>query len=313
MGNNQQDVITINLDLVLGEEKNISDIISSISSSAIREKDGKEIPSKVKVKTEIINSKNPNFMKTAENEIPEDNIKDNVSINNLDNSFSLFNKRNSDVINDTNSISNINNDEGDKNKPKDKIKFNNLKSKTRLPDDDDTYENINTPEKPQENNIDLNIAKNNKSKDNKITINGTTPLDQNLDNNEGSYYKKSQIRSNNIDLNDSKNDLELSQSVYFGNNYILERYLKLIQQGYIPLFMKLDDYQALFFFIRETSTLKSLLRVYLQHCPKTDEGLKDNIKLYNEERQLDINKRLKDLNLGPFSIIRNVEKETKGK
>ena len=61
----------------------------------------------------------------------------------------------------------------------------------------------------------------------------------------------------------------------------------------------------LFFFIKRESTLKSLVKAYIKNCPKTDEGIVNDIKLYDGDELLDINKPISELNLEPFCKINN--------
>ena len=83
----------------------------------------------------------------------------------------------------------------------------------------------------------------------------------------------------------------------------LEQSVEMIQKGYLQIFLKLNNCEALYFFIKEESTLKSLIRAYLKNNPKANKGLENDIKLYNGNKNLDINKSIKELKLGYFSRI----------
>ena len=83
----------------------------------------------------------------------------------------------------------------------------------------------------------------------------------------------------------------------------LEQSVEMIQKGYLPIFLKLNNCEALYFFIKEESTLKSLIRAYLKNNPKANKELENDIKLYNGNKNLDINKSIKELKLGYFSRI----------
>ena len=115
-----------------------------------------------------------------------------------------------------------------------------------------------------------------------IKIAGKTPIEPegNVDINQGSNYDKNKDKDNYVGLQYSINDLELSQSVYIAKENILNQYKTMIEKGYLPVFLTLKDNPAYFFFIREESTLKSLVRMYYRNCSKTDEGFEKDTKLY---------------------------------
>ena len=191
------------------------------------------------------------------------------------NELSLFNSKNiKEIINEKNDEINNNNEK--------KEKINILK------------EGVNEVTKfGEEKNVDNN-------NNNKIT-----PEEGNKSNNIGANYQKNE-NGDNKGFNWVEKDLDLSQSVIMKDSQdILGQSFDMINKGYIPLLMKLDNFKPLFFFIKRESTLKSLVKAYIKNCPKTDEGIVNDIKLYDGDELLDINKPISELNLEPFCKINN--------
>ena len=120
----------------------------------------------------------------------------------------------------------------------------------------------------------------------------------NFDNNKGRF------QGNNIGFNYSDNDLSLSQSVYL-KQQSLEESQQFIDKGFLPVFLKINDFSPLYFFINQESTLNSLLREYIRNIPETDDGILNKIKLYHKNILLDFNKKIRELGLKPYSIITN--------
>ena len=178
-----------------------------------------------------------------------------------------------------------------------------VESKTKFDDEgNESIDKPKTPLKENNDNIDMNISNNHKEENTETKINGITPIGDNIDNNQGSINKaKNKDVYQNFQFLDG--DLEMSQSVILGQNN-LEQSQQLMNEGYLPIFMKLDDYKPLFFFIKEESTLKSLLKMYIKNLPETDMG-NEVSKLYVGKKLLDKDKQIQDLDLSPYSIITN--------
>ena len=70
----------------------------------------------------------------------------------------------------------------------------------------------------------------------------------NFDNNKGRF------QGNNIGFNYSDNDLSLSQSVCLERQF-LEEFQQLIDEGFLPVFLKINDFSPIIFFINQESTL----------------------------------------------------------
>ena len=120
----------------------------------------------------------------------------------------------------------------------------------------------------------------------------------NFDNNKGRF------QGNNMGFNYSDNDLSLSQSVYLEHQF-LEEFQQLIDEGFLPVFLKINDFSPIIFFINQESNLNSLLREYIRNIPEADDGILNKIKLYHKNILLDFNKKIRELGLNPFSIITN--------
>ena len=330
MGNNQKsepEVIQITLNTkfdmnTLFGGKDLGAPQPVFEASAVG-KSGKKYP--VKIISQIENN-NETHSDTNNNSITKPTETDDKTINeknvnsiNINNSFSLFN---TDNINNNNINDNNNENINDKNKEDKNIisKNNNknsflkegVKSGTIIGDEEeDKQEKENKHQTPGGiNNIDMNIAQNKQEENSQIKIAGKTPIEPegNVDINQGSNYDKNKDKDNYLNMQYSNKDLEMSQSVVLKDP--LAESQQFYEQGYLPLFIKLNNYKPLCFFIKEDSTLKSLVRLYLKNCPETDEGLEKDIELYNKGRSLDINKQIKYFNLKPYSIITNI-KETK--
>ena len=71
------------------------------------------------------------------------------------------------------------------------------------------------------------------------------------------------------------------------------------------MFLKINDFSPLYFFINKESNLNSLLREYIRNIPEADDGILNKIKLYHKNILLDFNKKIRELGLNPFSIITN--------
>ena len=116
---------------------------------------------------------------------------------------------------------------------------------------------------------------------------------------------KIEDKKNNDKENIERTNIEFTRINLDSYNDSLEFILQMIQKGYIPLFMKLNDYKPLYFFTRGKITLKYWVEFYIKWCPETDEELVNDIRLYHDQRLLDINTPIEFLNLQPLSIIRN--------
>ena len=206
--------------------------------------------------------------------------------------------KNDKSINDNNINNNNNNDLNKKNILKEGVQ-----SRTKFGDEDEQEQennNNNFPQTPQGENIDINLARNPYQN----SINKSTPSEENKDNNIGFAFQNDEKEDKYIGFNSSNKDLELSQSIYLKDD--LEKSMQMVEEGYVAILMKLNDYKPLYLFAKEESNLKSLVKVYNQNCPETDKGMENDLKLYEGKRPLDINKPIKYLNLRqPLCVVTN--------
>lgn len=232
-------------------------------------------------------------------------MKNEDDINNQKNE-NYENNNNNDIrdINNNEPIIDINNNNNNNNNEYNK-KENEIKTDLGKDEEEEKKESI----PPTPNSIFTNggFFNNNEQKeeDKKETDKG-----EDCDMNQGSHYQKELKKGNFMDFNYNMDDLEISQSVVFfqGNNY-LEQTQNMIEKGYYPLFIKLDNHEPLFFGIKGESPLRSLIKAYIKNMPQTDEGIIDNIKLYSGDKPLDLDKQIKNLELEELSIITNKKNE----
>ena len=291
--------IDINQDI----NKKFNEINLSTSDESNRDNNTK----RKKEKKDNINNSINNFS-IFSNEFSNNNDKYENSINNNNNNINNDNIISNNVIND-----NKNNDKNNDIKNKNSFLKEGVQSGTDFGnEEEDKQEKDKKHQTPGGiNNIDMNIAQNKQEENSQIKIAGKTPIEPegNVDINQGSNYDKNKDKDNYLNMQYSNKDLEMSQSVVLKDP--LAESQQFYEQGYLPLFIKLNNYKPLCFFIKEDSTLKSLVRLYLKNCPETDEGLEKDIELYNEGRSLDINKQIKYFNLKPYSIITNIKEMKK--
>ena len=91
--------------------------------------------------------------------------------------------------------------------------------------------------------------------------------------------------------------VEINKIIFYKD--INERMAK----GYFPLFLKINEEKPQFFFVIRDSTLRSVLRHYLKE--KNINESEDSFTLYNGNEELDIDKKIDELNLKPLTYIKN--------
>ena len=260
--------------------------------------------------------------------------KDNNKDNNINNSFSLFNSSksndngNDNIIKNNNERKYIINDEinhnlNQINNNNEIIKYNinnginnngnqlnnnnfmneGVKQVTKFGDEEDDKEKENSHQTCTGENIDMNRPINKDIENNEL--NKPTDFGDNKDMNQGAGFNKPNDMGDNYNgINFSNGDLELSQSVVLGE-FSKDKIAEYLQNGYFPLFFKINNYSPVFFVIKETSTLKSLAREYVRNCPQTDDGILENIEFYWKDKQLNKDLQIKYLQLKPYAIITN--------
>ena len=291
----------------------------------------KNIDNNIARKPDNNNNNNINNINNIDNNISrkkEDN-NSNININNSNNNsksnndelnnFSIFDKKNSsEFIKDNNNIDkNIaKNKDIDNNKNINDIKNKNnehnflkegVQANTNPGKEEKKEEKVQIVQTDEGKNIDNNLP-NNKYEEKEILINNKTPVSENIDINQGSSYNKNNIEENKdnyLGINYSKGDLSLSQTFYQNKEESLGDSIQMMEKGYCSLFLKLNNNTPIFFHVKEEDTLKTLIQAYIQKLPETKKEIKDDIKLYNNNKSLDLNTPIKKLNLLPFCIIKN--------
>ena len=311
----------------------------------VNEENGEKLPHNLKINQYLSNNNiSDSLAKTRPSENDKSSIKtNNINNNNLNennkedgkvNKFSIFNSQNiADISNINNSvIPDINNqidiNENNNNYEikninntfNENIINNNNKNQKKENNNDFMREGVNATKfgdekEEKENNkpptpfgeVDMNIGSSKNKKENEEEKK-ETDRGINRDMNQGNFVKEEygEKVDQHLDINYSNSDLELSQSVIFmtGNN-LLEQTQNIMKKGYFPLLLKIDNNEAMFLAIKETSPLKSLFKVYLKNCPNTDLGILDEIKIYHKKRLLNIEEQIENLNLQPLDIITN--------
>ena len=236
-----------------------------------------------------------------------DNGNNNIINNNVKNNINDVINHNANQINNNNEINNnnINNEINNNGNQLNNNNFMNegVKQVTKFGDEEDDKEKENSHQTCTGENIDMNRPINKDIENNEL--NKPTDFGDNKDMNQGASFNKPNDMGDNYNgINFSNGDLELSQSVVLGE-FSKDKIAEYIQNGYFPLFFKINNYSPRFFFIKETSTLKSLAREYVRNCPQTDDGILENIEFYWKDKQLNKDLQIKYLQLKPCSVITN--------
>ena len=269
----------------------------------------------------INNIDNNKKKKKEDNDNNINNSNNNSKSNNDElNNFSIFDKNNSSEFNKNNDNNiDINipknkdiNDNKNINDIKNKNKENNflkegVQANTNPGKEEKKEEKVQILQTDEGKNIDNNLP-NNKYEEKEILINNKTPVSENIDINQGSSYNKNNIEENKdnyLGINYSKGDLSLSQTFYQNKEESLGDSIQMMEKGFCTLFLKLNNNTPIFFHVKEEDTLKTLIQAYIQKFPETKKEIKNDIKLYNNKRSLDLNTPIKNLSLRPFCIITN--------
>ena len=152
------------------------------------------------------------------------------------------------------------------------------------------------------------------SLENNIAINEDIQLkEKSLSKNKKIRIKKVNLNKKEINKDDINNNIpnySIKQIKYRNSEDALKDAVDMIQKGYVPLFLKINDYRPIYFLIKEECKLKCLIKLYFEFCPEANEEVIYDIKLFCKKRYLDINSTIKDLNLVPLSIIRNIKSDS---
>ena len=275
----------------------------------------------------VINGKKRNVNLKIEKDIQVENEVNNSEIKNennkslkeeiIDNSVK---KSNNQGINEF-SIFNNNNIKSDFDKQKNNE---NKKDKVNRNKNDDNDHQLNRPptdfggeDKDEGNNHvtkgggDVpNIEGKNKIDDEKkkkyiISTNTNQTDTNNLNINEGSgFYKDYNYNyqsDSQLSISNSNNKINKDKDDDNMKDKLAQSYSG-INKGFFLLFLQIGNHKAEHFRVRGATTLKMILKSYLKN--KSEEpGKINDIKLYHEDKSLDLNKSIENLNLGNLSLI----------
>ena len=120
---------------------------------------------------------------------------------------------------------------------------------------------------------------------------------------------------NNVEHNNDEDKLSMSQSVLWGsfrdlniknNNdkqIFVQNLTNKLEEGFFPLYAKIGDNKPYFYYIKQESTLKSLLSAHLLKSGITLSG-EEYSNLFNNRNPLDQNCPINQINdLKIFSVI----------
>ena len=176
-------------------------------------------------------------------------------------------------------------------------------------------EDFNNPSITNKGNIDINLGGNKKIEDfnnPSITNKGNIDINSNEIKKNDEIFKKDIDKQNYFD----NNDLSMSNScilTYSFSNVDLKseefkRVIdKKINEGYFPLFLKLDNRKPRFFFVKNQITLKTVLNNYLILNRISNTGKK--YILYNKDKELDQDIPVIDLNIKKLGMIKNIKQD----
>ena len=158
-------------------------------------------------------------------------------------------------------------------------------------------------------NVDINSGKGNRIEESSINNEINKPQNNASFQNENHADKVDKEEEED----NEKDDLSISRSVLLSSFQnidlnspsdmakIKESVIKRVQEGYLPIFLRIDGEKSNFYYIKPTSNLKSLLKSHLELNGVTDFG--EKYKFYNNDTKLDENTSINRLNLRYFSVI----------
>ena len=177
-------------------------------------------------------------------------------------------------------------------------------------------------------NIDVNIRRNKKYEDvqntNGFTEKGKIDINSGGNKKQEEFTKNPYKKTDNIDINENGinqqnnyvcNDLSMSYNVLtlsalninpLSPDFKIELSKK-INEGYFPLFIKIDKLKPVFFFVKNESTLKPAFYEYLKRFEMENDI--DKYTLYNQDEAIDLDIPVKYLNIKQMGVISNKKNE----
>ena len=101
---------------------------------------------------------------------------------------------------------------------------------------------------------------------------------------------------NEEEFDSKNNNKKLDYNVY-------ENTIKMVEKGFIPLFIKVEEYKPIFFFANKKAKLKKIINTYLKTL---NIGNISNYIFYKGDYELDVNLTIEDLNIQNFDIIKSI-------
>ena len=266
----------------------------------------------------IINNTQKTSVTGADNNI-DNNINTNNNIDNNINSVNSINKNmNTNKYNNIDNNLSVNqNQYSNKNFVEGNTTFGNIDNNS-LSKEDDKKMSLNNP--TNFGNADINIGKDNRIKETSTEEQFTKP--SNIDNNasriginnpERKNDKEEEANDIQDDNDNDKDDLSMSQSVLLSSfqnlnlnseedlSKIKKGVIEKANEGYLPIFMRLNDDKPIFYYIKGRSNLKTLLKCHFELKGCTDSG--EKYKYYKKGKKLDENISIDQLHLEFFSVI----------
>ena len=209
-------------------------------------------------------------------------------------------KTNTNKPNNDNNIERNNNDQMDNNADNLANRLNNDNNINKYNNNNKMNDNANNLRINNDNHIDMY---NKEQKD--INENNNDNL------NSGETIKNN---DNNIEHNNDEDKLSMSQSVLWAsfrdlniNNQndkqiFIKNFYNKLEEGFFPLYAKIENEKSFFYYIKQERTLKSLLTAHLLKCGITFSG--EEYSLYNDGNKLDPDCPINEMNdLKIFSVI----------
>ena len=106
------------------------------------------------------------------------------------------------------------------------------------------------------------------------------------------------------EFNINEEDLDLTNNNKKLDCNIYENTIKMLEKGFLPLFIKVDEYKPIFFFCNKKEKLKKIINIYSKTL--NIENLSNYI-FYKGDYELDVNLTIEDLNIQNFDIIKSIQ------
>ena len=106
------------------------------------------------------------------------------------------------------------------------------------------------------------------------------------------------------EFNINEEDLDLTNNNKKLDCNIYENTIKMLEKGFLPLFIKVDEYKPIFFFCNKKAKLKKIINTYSKTF--NIENLSNYI-FYKGDYELDVNLTIEDLNIQNFDIIKSIQ------